>query len=227
MKRSEINTIIGQAIDFMSNCQFHLPEWAYWDIQTWRKRETECQEIFANNLGWDITDFGSGNFAERGLTLFTIRNGNLTKKEKPYCEKIMIVREEQETPFHRHWSKSEDIINRGGGNLILELYLADLHDNFSEKPFEVSIDGLNQRIIPGEQLVLSPGQSIFLKSEIFHKFYGEVGKGSVLVGEISTVNDDKNDNCFHEGIGRFPEIEEDTPPKYLLVSDYSKFINSL
>jgi D-lyxose ketol-isomerase len=59
---------------------------------------------------------------------------------------------------------------------------------------------------------------------MYHRFYGEAGKGKVLVGEVSMVNDDNSDNCFYETIGRFPVIEEDEQPLHLLVSDYSKFI---
>ena|SRR5690554_1431468 len=42
-------------------------------------------------LGWDITDFGSGEFYKRGLFLFTLRNGKYKVDKKPYAEKIMIV----------------------------------------------------------------------------------------------------------------------------------------
>lgn len=56
-------------------------------------------------LGWDLTDFGFGDFNKCGLILFTIRNGNFMKDKKPYAEKIMIVEELQETPMHFHWSR--------------------------------------------------------------------------------------------------------------------------
>jgi D-lyxose ketol-isomerase len=72
---------------------------------------------------------------------------------------------------------------------------------------------------------LSPGESIALYQGLYHKFYGEPGKGKVLVGEVSAVNDDHTDNRFHEELGRFPEIEEDTSPHHLLVGDYRKFLN--
>ena len=47
--------------------------------------------------------------------------------------------------------------------------------------------------------------------------------GKVLVGEVSKVNDDVNDNRFLKPTGRFPEIEEDEPPLHLLVGDYAKY----
>jgi len=38
-------------------------------------------------------DFNSNDFTRQGLVLFTVRNGNLQKKDKTYCEKIMIADE--------------------------------------------------------------------------------------------------------------------------------------
>jgi D-lyxose ketol-isomerase len=61
---------------------------------------------------------------------------------------------------------------------------------------------------------------------MYHRFYGEPGKGKVLVGEVSMVNDDTSDNCFLEPVGRFPVINEDVPPLHLLVSDYQKFLQA-
>ena len=46
-------------------------------------------------------------------------------------------------------------------------------------------------------------------------------RGRVLLGEVSVVNDDVNDNRFHQPVGRFPEVEEDEPPHRLLVGDYA------
>jgi D-lyxose ketol-isomerase len=43
------------------------------------------------------------------------------------------------------------------------------------------------------------------------------------VGEVSSVNDDANDNRFHRPTGRFPAIEDDEPPLYLLCTDYPRY----
>ena len=59
---------------------------------------------------------------------------------------------------------------------------------------------------------------------MYHRFYGEKGKGRVLIGEVSMVNDDASDNRFYDKIGRFPEIEEDEKPVRLLVNDYEKYL---
>ena len=51
-------------------------------------------------------------------------------------------------------------------------------------------------------------------------------KADVLIGEVSTVNDDLTDNIFRDKIGRFSEIEEDEAPMHLLVSDYDSWLSS-
>jgi hypothetical protein len=224
MKRSEINQILKSAKAFMAEKLFILPPWAYWGMNDWKQNEESTQEIRENMLGWDITDFGSGDFYRRGLFLFTLRNGKFNLDKKPYAEKIMIVEENQETPMHYHWSKMEDIINRGGGNLVIELYNSTPDNKFDTTPVNFKKDGVKGKVEAGGKVVLSPGESICLEQGMYHRFYGETGMGKVLVGEVSMVNDDANDNCFYEVIGRFPVIEEDIAPLHLLVSDYKKFL---
>ena len=203
MKRSEINQILQSAKAFMAEKQFILPPWAFWSVEDWKKNRENTTEIIDNMLGWDITDFGSGDFHKRGLFLFTIRNGKFNVDKKPYAEKIMIVEENQETPMHYHWAKMEDIINRGGGNLVIDLNNSTKDNQLANTPVILKVDGVQRTVPAGGQVVLTPGESICLESGIFHRFYGETGKGKVLVGEVSMVNDDSNDNCFHEVIGRF------------------------
>ncbi len=224
MKRSEVNSIITDVENFLVEHQFMLPVWAAWSPGDWKGKYDKCSEVVNNKLGWDITDFGSGDFKKKGLSLFTIRNGNWDIKDKLYCEKIMVADEEQETPMHFHWSKTEDIINRGGGTLVMEVYMADNDDKLSGEPVTVSIDGVLTTVKTGEQLFLKPGQSICLRSRVYHRFYGQKGKGKVLIGEVSMVNDDENDNRFYDKVGRFPEIEEDVMPVHLLVNDYEKYL---
>ncbi len=224
MKRSEINDLIKKSIEFFDEMNFKLPKWAYWKPEDWKGKYDLCSEIIDNMLGWDLTDFGSGNFHKRGLILFAIRNGNPAKDKKKYAEKIMIVEENQETPMHFHWSKMEDIINRGGGNLVIDLYKSDENEDFSDEDFEVKVDGVKHKLSPGGKVILEPGESICLEQGIYHRFYGEEGKGKALVGEVSAVNDDNVDNRFYEEVGRFPDIEEDEAPLHLLVSDYKKYI---
>jgi D-lyxose ketol-isomerase len=224
MKRSEINRILTNAKAFMAERQFCLPPWAYWNLDDWRSNKGKASEVVENMLGWDITDFGSGNFHSRGLFLFTIRNGKYKVDNKPYAEKIMIVEENQETPMHYHWAKMEDIINRGGGNLVIDLYNSTPDNKLDSSDVKVKLDGIEHLVNAGGSVVLTPGESICLEQGMFHRFYGEPGKGKVLVGEVSAVNDDTTDNCFLEPLGRFPEITEDEEPIHLLVSDYKNFL---
>jgi D-lyxose ketol-isomerase len=223
MKRSEINQLIKLSKEFFNQMNFKLPPWAFWKPDDWKGKYETCSEIADNMLGWDLTDFGSGDFHRYGLILFTIRNGNIRKDKKPYAEKIMIVEEMQETPTHFHWSKMEDIINRGGGNLVIELWNSSPEEELSNEPFTVKTDGVLRKLLPGDKIILSPGESICLTQGLYHRFYGEAGKGKVLVGEVSAVNDDNTDNRFNPLVGRFPEIEEDEAPLHLLVSDYHKY----
>jgi len=225
MKRSEINAIIRDADAFIREHGFHLPPFAYWSPAEWETRGEEVREIVQNGLGWDITDFGQGDYRSKGLFLFTIRNGapeNVrTGKGKLYAEKIMIVGVNQLTPLHFHWVKTEDIINRGGGDLVIKLYNGTPDEKLADTPVTVSIDGVEHTVAAGDNVVLHPGESITLPPYLYHKFWGEGGR--VLVGEVSVVNDDKSDNRFLEPIGRFPEIEEDEPPVYLLCTDYPRY----
>ena len=226
MQRSEINALIRKAERFFNTMRFHLPCWAYWGPQQWRTATDDHAEVFDRMLGWDITDFGSGDFLRKGLLLFTIRNGRPGPGNKPYAEKIMIVEENQETPMHFHWNKMEDIINRGGGDLVIELYNSTDDGAFAQTGVAVSVDGAVRRVPAGGSVTLTPGESICLVPGLYHRFYGKTGKGTVLVGEVSMVNDDASDNRFYEETGRFPKIEEDAEPYRLLVSDYKKYVGT-
>lgn len=224
MKRSEINRCINEAIKLFAESGFHLPPFAFWSPDYWQSVGPEGNEIRDNGLGWDVTDYGLGRFGEIGLLLFTLRNGNIGRREdypKGYAEKVMVVREGQVTPYHYHWNKREDIINRGGGELMLKLYLAGDDNSLSANGFTVSVDGVQRSAVPGERVILAPGESICLEPYVYHTFYGRNGTGPVVVGEVSDVNDDMNDNCFLDTVGRYPEIIEDEPPLYLLCNEYS------
>ena len=223
MKRSQVNTIISEAILLFEEIGCKLPPFAYFSPEDWLKIGEEANEIRDNHLGWDVTDYGKGDFSSMGLLLFTIRNGNYHKPDqypKRYAEKLMIIWEGQLSPMHFHWKKREDIINRGGGNLQLRLFAADDEEKLSDDIFSLSLDGIRKTFNPGEIVTLQPGQSICLEPYIYHEFYAEKNTGAVVIGEVSDVNDDDNDNRFLESLGRFPEIVEDEPATYLLCNEY-------
>ena len=222
MKRSELNKIMRDAVAFLDEYKFLLPPFAYWTQDEWQNKGHEYDEIRDNMLGWDITDFGSGDYEKIGLLMFTLRNGNYTDKKyvKPYAEKLLIVEEGQVTPFHFHWSKMEDIINRGGGDLMVQVYNSTEDGRFADTDVEIFSDGRHYTVPAGTILRIKPGESISIQCGMYHKFYAEGGK--TLLGEVSKVNDDRTDNRFHEKTGRFPEIEEDEAPLYLLSNEYPK-----
>jgi len=221
MNRSEINQIIAEADRFIAGFGMVLPPFAHWSPE--RMRGPDGAMHRARGLGWDITDYGAGRFAGMGLVLFTARNGTLADltagRGMLYAEKIMISRRHQVSPMHRHNLKAEDIINRGGGDLVIELF-ASGPDGGIDRGAEVAVttDGLARRLPAGAHLRLAPGESVTLLPGIWHAFWAE--GADCLIGEVSTVNDDHSDNVFADPIGRFATVEEDTPPKRLLVSDY-------
>lgn len=226
MKRSEINAIMRSADNFIRERGFYLPPFAHWSPDVWRSKGLEAAEIVRVGLGWDITDFGQGDFSRTGLFMFTVRNGaqeNLkTGNGKLYAEKILIVDVDQVTPMHFHWTKMEDIINRGGGRLMIQLYHSTAGGELDkESPVQVSLDGVVHTVPAGGVVELKPGESITLVPGMYHQFWGADGR--ILVGEVSLVNDDHVDNRFYGSIGRFPEIVEDEPPLYLLVNDYARY----
>ncbi|MEM9426078.1 MAG: D-lyxose/D-mannose family sugar isomerase [Pseudomonadota bacterium] len=228
MKRSTVNDIMAAADDMIRSHGFALTPFAYWAPEDFKARvaDTTARRIAEARMGWDITDYGQGRYDQMGLFLFTLRNGHLSDLERGrgmvYAEKLLISKQDQLSPMHTHVIKSEDIINRGGATLVVELFGSDDAGNFAgDQGGTVLCDGLERPFGPGEKLKLAPGESVTLNPGDWHAFWGE--GGDVLIGEVSTVNDDVTDNIFRETIGRFAEIEEDTAPRHLLVSDYDRW----
>lgn len=224
MKRSKINQVIRDMEALIRERRFALPPFAYWNQADWEKAGSEYDEIRDNKLGWDITDFGLGKFDQIGFSLFTIRNGNLKMKQykKPYAEKLLMLYAGQKAPMHFHWSKMEDIINRGGNDVYIALYNADKQGERLGTDVTVSVDGKRMTVPAGTAVKLNSGESITIVPYTYHDFVVPPTGGPVLLGEVSMCNDDDNDNRFYEPIGRFPAIEEDEPPYRLLCTEYTK-----
>jgi len=227
MKRSRVNDIIRESDEFIQSFGFRLPPFAYWKPQQLVDRKEELSGIINARLGWDITDYGNGDFEAMGLMLFTTRNGSQEDLKAGggmcYAEKIMISRENQISPMHRHITKAEDIINRGGATLAIKMFESDKNGKLDKTaPVVLTSDGEPKHMAPGDTLRLQPGQSVTLLPGNWHEFWGE--GGDVLIGEVSTVNDDLTDNIFEQPIGRFSDIDEDEDPIHLLVSDYDKWL---
>lgn len=213
MKRSEINAVLRRADALLQSFCWSLPDWAHWSPQDYSANPELSDWLRAHQVGWDVTDFGSGDFARRGLGLFCLRNGIQSDPgSAPYAEKLLFIDEGQETPFHTHKVKLEDIINRGGGELVIEFRRQD----DTAGPIELRCDGFVHTLEVDEPLCLLPGQSVTIPRGLYHRFYAKPGSGMVLGGEVSQVNDDGTDNYFLEPVGRFSEIEEDEPALYPL-----------
>ena len=226
MKRSEINAALKEMEQMIRDCRFSLPDFCGFTPSDWAQKGHEYDEVRDNMLGWDITDYGLGRFDEVGFSLITLRNGSLTRKArypKPYAEKLLYLKEGQYSPMHFHWAKMEDIINRGGGTVLIRVYNS-LPDEELDRvsPVTVHVDGCESVVPAGTQVRLRPGQSICITPYLYHDFEIEPGSGPVLLGEVSQVNDDEHDNRFNPPVGRFPAIEEDEPPYRLLCSEYPK-----
>lgn len=160
---------------------------------------------------WDVTDFGLGDFNRKGLVLINLA------EEPEYCEKLMYARKGQETPAHTHHRKKEDIICRNG-TLCLQLWQGEPDEAAAGQAFDLKVNGDIRRWHSGAVLTLQGGERVTLTPGIYHRFWPE--GGAAVIGEVSTANDDLNDNIFLDPkIGRFSRIIEDEPAAYHLISD--------
>lgn len=224
MKRSEINECIRKAKTFVRSMKVHLPPFAFWPVEEWETFGHECDEIRKLMLGWDVTDFGLKDYYKTGRTLFTLRNGNrnLEGFSRTYSEKFIFIEENQAAPIHYHRNKTEDIINRGGGNILVQVSNTTTDGEKSDTPFTLSVNGIRKQFNPDEIIRLTPGESILIPAGIIHEFWSEEGTGMTLSGEIGTICDDINDNIFLSPCKRFSDIEEDEKAIHYLCNEYPK-----
>lgn len=228
MKRSQINKAIKDALALLEASSIKLPMFGYWTVDDWASHACETDNIRAIMLGWDVTDFGGGNFGATGATLFTLRNGchDDASRGTPYAEKLIILQHEteQEIPFHFHANKTEDIINRVGGVLTLELYNSMPGGDLDKTTgITVKMDGIIKTFPAGVIVEVEPGCSITLTPGIYHRFWAKKGCGDLIVGEVSSINDDRTDNHFLKEQKRFTQIEEDEPAIWPLCNELYKF----
>ena len=227
MKRSHINSTIEWAIELLNKNNFKLPKFAYWDVDTWKREKNKTEIIQKVMLGWDVTDYGHGRFEELGGLLYTIRNGDIKNPElgTPYAEKLILLKEGQALPIHYHVHKTEDIINRGGGVLALKLYNSRPDNSLCmDSDVTVYMDGIRHTVKPGELVLVEPGNSLTITPYMYHEFWAAQGKGDLIVGEVSSINDDNTDNIFLHEMARFTQIEEDELIRYPLCNEYAKVL---
>ena len=74
MKRSEINACIKDMERLIKAHGFELPPFCSFTPEEWKEKNHEYDEIRDNMLGWDITDYGLGDFSKVGLKMKQLRS---------------------------------------------------------------------------------------------------------------------------------------------------------
>lgn len=226
MKRSEIQQAISWARGFLRENRLALPMFADWTPEDWRARRAEAETIIRTMRGWDVTTFGHDDFRQMGAVLFTIRNGLPDGScGCPYAEKLILMREGQVLPNHFHRQKTEDIINRAGGVLLIRVYNS-LPDGSVDRTGDVRIltDGMECFVPAGTDVEITRGNSMTIYPGLYHLFMPKPGCGDLIVGEVSSVNDDRTDNYFETDVSRFIPVEEDCEISVLLCNEYERFL---
>lgn len=227
MKRSEVNAAIEWAKKLLKDNNIALPVFAEWKREDWIKNAELTDTIQKTMLGWDVTDYGLDDYEKIGGVLFTIRNGDQKDNSigVPYAEKYILLADGQGLPTHFHYSKTEDIINRAGGILALKLYNAKEDESIDyESDVVVYMDGIKNTVKAGELVKVPVGSSISLTPYMYHIFWALEGKGDLVVGEVSSVNDDNVDNRFNPRLPRFGDIEEDEAAIHPLCNEYEELL---
>lgn len=225
MKRSDINKAIEWAKVLLKKENITLPPFAYWRYDEWVMNKDRLDTIIKTMLGWDVTDYGLDNYNKVGGVLFTVRNGDQKDPSigVPYAEKYILFEEGQGLPTHFHYTKTEDIINRAGGILALKLYNSNKDEGIDMiNDVIVYIDGIKHIAKAGDTVTVPVGSSITLTPYMYHSFWALEGKGDLIVGEVSSVNDDNVDNRFSPVVPRFGDIVEDEPIIHPLCNEYSR-----
>jgi D-lyxose ketol-isomerase len=159
---------------------------------------------------WDVTDLGLGDWRKVGLVLVNLA------EEAEYCEKLMYGQCGMTTPAHTHRVKKEDIICRAG---YLSLSVWNKAPRLADGDVDLKFCGEPQTVPSGTVYTLGPGERVTISSGVWHSFVPV--SDECIIGEVSTANDDDNDNYFDDpNIGRFPTIEEDEPGTVRLVSEF-------
>ena len=225
MKRSQIQRAIQYAKDLLKENKIFLPMFGYWNLEEWKTNKDKLSTIRQTMQGWDVTDFGTDDFERIGAVLFTIRNGVLGKPEvgSPYAEKLIVLKDTQVLPLHFHFSKTEDIINRGGGTLCIKVYNSLENEEVDYKSdVTVYCDGIARTVSAGSAVEIAPGNSMTIVPRLYHLFAAKAG--DVVVGEVSAINDDNIDNHFAVNNSRFSEVDEDEAIAVPLVNEYETLI---
>lgn len=159
---------------------------------------------------WDVTDFGLGAWRKFGLVLVNLA------EEPEYCEKLMYAQKSMTTPAHCHRQKKEDIICRWG-RLAVRVW-AGPPERAGRQSVALPVNHEPVDVLSGDVLELEAGSRVTLAPGVYHEFYPL--SDECIIGEVSSANDDLNDNFFvNADVGRYPGIEEDEAAVARLVSE--------
>ena len=67
MKRSEINAALKEMEAMVKEYRFALPPFCGFTPEEWQEKGRDYDEVRDNMLGWDITDYGLGDFGRKTL----------------------------------------------------------------------------------------------------------------------------------------------------------------
>lgn len=227
MKRSEIDRQIDWAIDACKKLHCALPAFAYWTPAQWQEKKSDTAYLRKVAMGWDVTDYNSGDFDKTGAVLFTLRNGEVAHPEtgRVFCEKYIAMKAGQLLPCHFHYFKTEDIINRAGGTLRVFVWNSTPEFDGYQKDLKGDVhlrcDGVPVTVPAGSYVDVRVGDSITLTPYIYHSFMAVPADGDLIVGEVSRVNDDAADNHFNPPVD-LPPIVEDAPARHQLCGGYKQ-----
>ena len=224
VKRSFIDAQIEAMLPLSDRHGVKLPPFALWSEADYRANPGPAGLIAARGLGWNVVEFTPGAFATDGLTLFTLRMGDWRDLDmgpgRLYAEKAIMCEDGQRAPHHYHVVKTEDIVNRGGARFVVELFKVDRNGEPVKERFRALKDVSVLDLAPGDRVRLEPGESLTLEPFVAHAFWAE--GGAAIAGEVSLANDDRSDNYFLPPLDPPPPIEEDSPARYLTVTDYER-----
>ena len=115
------------------------------------------------------------------------------------------------------------MLEKRGGILLIRVFNS-LPDGSVDRSGDVRIlmDGIESTVPAGTDVEITRGNSMTIYPGLFHLFTAKPGSGDLIVGEVSSVNDDRTDNYFEEERPRYIPVEEDCRMLFPLCNEYGK-----
>ena len=89
-------------------------------------------------------------------------------------------------------------------------------------PVRILTDGIERTVPAGTDVEITRGNSMTIYPGLYHLFMPKPRSGDLIVGEVSSVNDDRTDNYFEEERPRFIPVEEDCNMLFPLCNEYTE-----